>query len=382
MIRYSEYREFPDDAETEVLSVIRIKLPAEITDYFLSLKYPDLLNIFALHLVREGKGVDVMKEVVDRKDSECRDLAIYAILYNVFCRDRNQGLCELPFYINEVTSSYFVRLFFNDFYHYRGRYLETIYENILSDIVSMCDLPNTYLKDNLGCLLVLIERGCDLLKVEQKRNLLTSLDASLLSSIFTFNAVGEPELRVIRARANLMLDLYSEDYQKTFENELASIEVRFEGWMIPAEAQHCCINRECVVLLSWIDLLGKIKVASELSEFILVGVYERLKHQIKLADYMDMPYKETLRVFMNRLDSKSPIFDKLVSCFIVDTDDLLYTLNVIDCFKTVEANHHDLLKERWRTESDTFWIKVDQKDLWPDDVKKMIQRLGLVPVYH
>ena len=60
-----------------------------------------------------------------------------------------------------------------------------------------------------------------------------------------------------------MPDLYSEDCQKTFENELASIEVRFEAWMIPAEAQHCCINRECVVLLSWIDLLGKIEVASE-----------------------------------------------------------------------------------------------------------------------
>ena len=157
-----------------------------------------------------------------------------------------------------------------------------------------------------------------------------------------------------------MPDLYSEDCQKTFENELASIEVRFEAWMIPAEAQHCCINRECVVLLSWIDLLGKIEVASELSEFILVGVYERL----------------------NRLDSKSPIFDKLVSCFIVDTDDLLYTLYVIDSFKIVEANHHDLLKERWRTESDAFWIKVNQKNLWPDDVEKMIQRLGFVPVYH
>ena len=138
-----------------------------------------------------------------------------------------------------------------------------------------------------------------------------------------------------------MPDLYSEDCQKTFENELASIEVRFEAWMIPAEAQHCCINRECVVLLSWIDLLGKIEVASELSEFILVGVYERLKYQIKLAGYMDIPYKETLRFFMNRLDSKSPIFDKLVSCFIVDTDDLLYTLYVIDSFKIVEANHHD-----------------------------------------
>ena len=166
-----------------------------------------------------------------------------------------------------------------------------------------------------------------------------------------------------------MPDLYSEDCQKTFENELASIEVRFEAWMIPAEAQHCCINRECVVLLSWIDLLGKIEVASELSE-------------IKLAGYMDIPYKETLRFFMNRLDSKSPIFDKLVSCFIVDTDDLLYTLYVIDSFKIVEANHHDLLKERWRTESDAFWIKVNQKNLWPDDVEKMIQRLGFVPVYH
>ena len=179
-----------------------------------------------------------------------------------------------------------------------------------------------------------------------------------------------------------MPDLYSEDCQKTFENELASIEVRFEAWMISAEAQHCCINRECVVLLSWIDLLGKIEVASELSEFILVGVYERLKYQIKLAGYMDIPYKETLRFFMNRLDSKSPIFDKLVSCFIVDTDDLLYTLYVIDSFKIVEANHHDLLKERWRTESDAFWIKVNQKNLWPDDVEKMIQRLGFVPVYH
>ncbi len=85
---------------------------------------------------------------------------------------------------------------------------------------------------------------------------------------------------------------------------------------------------------------------------------------------------------MNRLDSKSPIFDKLVSCFIVDTDDLLYTLYVIDCSKTVEANHHDLLKERWRTESDTFWIKVNQKDLWLNGVEKMIQCLGFVPVYH
>ncbi len=120
------------------------------------------------------------------------------------------------------------------------------------------------------------------------------IDTSLLFSMFTFNVVNEHEFRVIRARANLMLYLYSEDCQKTFENELASVEVRFEGWMIPAEVQHCCINRECVVLLSWKDLLGKIEVAFELSEFILVRVYERLKHQIKLADYMDITYKETL----------------------------------------------------------------------------------------
>jgi len=71
-----------------------------------------------------------------------------------------------------------------------------------------------------------------------------------------------------------------------------------------------------------------------------------------------------------------------IQAAIVDTDDLLYTLYVIDSFKIVEANHHDLLKERWRTESDAFWIKVNQKNLWPDDVEKMIQRLGFVPVYH
>lgn len=377
IIRYSNFWDFPQETEKEVHEILISGTTAAITDYFLEFKYPDLINLFAFRIVSSDKGVDVLPEVMQREKTEYREYAIYALLYNAFYKDKDQNIYELPNYLSAVTQEYFVMLFFNEFYNYRGKYADEIYERILSDIVMKCDLVNTYLKENIGSLLVLIERGFALLNTSQKRILLDSLDTLICSYSFTFGEYGEAEDRVVKARKKLMLDVYHSDVKQAFDDEISSFMVRLEGWNVPTEDLSTKKNGECVVLLSWLHMVDSAGINTSLQETILRSIYRRLQQQLKLSVHLDAAYRVAMWVFIQSIPHGSPLYDEFVSKFIDDTDDLYYVMTVIDGMEQLDAPHRNLLEKRWMSDNDTTLIKTRQMNLWADSVNKLVNRLGL-----
>lgn len=375
--RYTEYWGFlgkDDDCarvsvETEEAGVLATSLVA--------FKYPDLQNIFAHKIVLGGKGIPVLDQLYAMEASLSRDTAIYAILHNAFYYDLRKCTFELPNYIGIGYPEWFVRLFFTELYRYDGIYDEDIYSTIISSIGGLCNLPETYLRDNIGSILVVIEQCYDTLDVDKKKELLSALDGMLLTYVFIIKDYNKAVDRVVKARCKLLKDLYSANYLDVFKDEMRQNMVRFEGWSIPSKAKYHEINKEVALMLSWLMMTAVAEMQQSEREYIIEHIYNRLQSQIVLAKHEKGPYKEALNYLINSLNPDIPFSASIITDFIVNTNNLYFVLLTISGTVNLDASQIELIQERWKKEKDIVEIKANQENLWMDSVKKLAQSLGI-----
>lgn len=376
IVHHTEYWEFPDDIETEVNGILQSGNVSEIVDYMVGLKYPDLINIFAFKMVLTASDLAVFCELQGRTETEETGYAIYSVLFAIFCNDKHKNTYKIADYVKVDRGNHFLRLFFCDLYNYKARNLEPVYDKILDDIVSLCNLADSYLTDNIGCILVLIEKGYASIKEDSKSNLLLQLDDAIDTYAFSLKEYSDAEERVVKARAKLITDLFPKNLLEVFETDMAKVQVRFEGWNITTETQYTSINKECVSLIMWLYIIGMQKMDTQLEEKIMEAIYNRLQQQINLVEHEDT-YNLTMSLFIHTLDVENLTFDRLVCLFIEETVDFYFVLNVADGMNVLNDSHRKLLKIRWNKDKETTWMKVNQKRIWPDSFRQLISRLGL-----
>lgn len=375
--RYTEYWGFPDKDDDCARLSVESEDVGVLASNLVSFKYPDLQNIFAHKIVLGEKGIPVLNLLYAMEASLSRDTAIYAILHNAFYYDLRKCSFELPNYIGIGNPEWFVRVFFTELYRYDGIYSEDIYSTIISSIGGLCNLPETYLRDNIGSILVVIEQCYDTLDADKKKELLIALDGMLLTDDFIIKEYNEAVDRVVKARCKLLKDLYSANYLDAFETEMRQNMVRFEGWLISNDAKYREIDREVSVILSWIEAAIGTEIQPEDKEHILNSVYKRLQAQIVLAKKENEPYEEALDFLINSLDPNIPFCASIITDFIVNTNNLYFVLHTISETVNVDATQVELIQERWEKEKDIVEIKANQENLWMDSVKKLAQSLGI-----
>lgn len=375
--RYSENWGFPDKDDERVVDFIAIGDAGLLASSLVAFKYPDLQNMFAHKIILGNKGMAVLGQLYAMGASFCRDTAIYAILHNAFYHDLRNGTFELPKYIMIGTPEWFVRLFFYDLYRYDGIYREQIYTTIITSIGEMCNLSETYLRDNIGSILIVIEQCYDNLDVDKKRELLNALDGMLLTDGFVIKEYNNVVERVVKARCKLMTELYSANYLEVFNDEMRQIMVRFEGWTISAEAKYHEINKEVAVMLSWHRLTLVAEMPQSDTDDILNQIYNRLKLQIVLAKHAKGPYKEALSYFIKSLNPDIPSYSSIITDFTENTNDLYFVLLMLFGKENLSVQHVDLIHERWKNEKDIVVIKANQTNIWVGDVKNLARSFGI-----
>ena len=375
--RYSENWGFPEDDDECASKFVESEEVGVLASSLINFKYPDLQNIFARRIVQSGKGILVLNQLYAIEASFCRDTAIYAILHNAFLQDRNQGSFELPKYLGIGYPEWFVRLFFYDLYRYDGVYRDDIYTTIISSIGELCNLPETYLRDNIGSILVVIEQCFDNLDDGKKKELLSALDGMLLTDGFIIREYNKDVERVVKARCKLIKDLYSSNYLDVFEDEMQQNLVRFEGWTISTEAKYHEINKEVVVMLSWHNLIAVAEMQQSVKEYILNLIYNRIQSQIVLAKHEKEPYKEALYFFIDSLIPEIPFCANIITNFIENTNDLYFVLLTLSEKENLDGHHVELIHERWENEKTIVEIKANQNYLWMDNVKKLARSFGI-----
>lgn len=376
IVKYSEFYYFPEAEDEVVNQLLTSDNIVNISENLIALKYPDLQNIFASKIILSGKGKLILEQLFVEEQSLCRDTAIYAILYNAFFNDRNRGTFDIPDYISLGQPEWFVRLFFNDLYRYDGVYKDPIYNRTLANIGNMCKLPETYLKDNLGCILVVIERCYDDLDDKVKGDLYDGLNDLLGSYLFSLTEYNKSTHRIIKARSRLIEDLYTKDLLEHFNDELNKFMVRYEGWCITEESKSCEANKEVAVLLSWLLFISDKPLNDDVQRSIVLGIYQKLQLGISIARTVKDKYYIALEVLIRSLEPENQLYNEIIDSFIIKTIDFYFVLRVISEMPSISEVHKKILQDRWENEKTITVIKVNANKKWLGEMTTIVQKLG------